>query len=40
MRRTEDGDPKLSSNFAYNKCEGNVGEAIERKECYVMMWKQ
>ena len=29
---SKDCNPKLSTNFDYWKCEGNIGEAVERKE--------
>ena len=31
--------PKFSRNFACRKCEGNIGEAVEQEEGYVMKLK-
>ena len=32
MCRSEKGDPKLSANLACMRYDGNIGEAMERKE--------
>ena len=31
--------PVFSRNFICRKCEGNIGEAVEQEESYVMKWK-